>query len=117
MTAYDMRISDWSSDVCSSDLVDQPNYIHLTISLKTLNDRLPDVTSFSDNPVLLVINLNFANPVVIVQIKQTHIVIEECGLIASDTDIQRIHLLILQRSEERSVGKECGQTFSYRWQA
>src|SRR3546814_3489036 len=23
-TAYDMRISDWSSDVCSSDLVDRP---------------------------------------------------------------------------------------------
>src|SRR3546814_13216578 len=23
-TAYEMRISDWSSDVCSSDLVDQP---------------------------------------------------------------------------------------------
>src|SRR3546814_18140805 len=24
MTAYDIRISDWSSDVCSSDLVEQP---------------------------------------------------------------------------------------------
>src|SRR3546814_16802409 len=24
-TAYEMRISDWSSDVCSSDLVDLPN--------------------------------------------------------------------------------------------
>src|SRR3546814_5621410 len=23
-TAYDMRISDWSSDVCSSDLLDRP---------------------------------------------------------------------------------------------
>src|SRR3546814_1881604 len=23
-TAYEMRISDWSSDVCSSDLLDQP---------------------------------------------------------------------------------------------
>src|SRR3546814_9124908 len=25
-TAYEMRISDWSSDVCSSDLWDQANY-------------------------------------------------------------------------------------------
>src|SRR3546814_7639223 len=24
MTAYEMRISDWSSDVCSSDLIDRP---------------------------------------------------------------------------------------------
>src|SRR3546814_2192567 len=24
-TAYEMRISDWSSDVCSSDLVEAPN--------------------------------------------------------------------------------------------
>src|SRR3546814_15671775 len=26
-TAYEMRISDWSSDVCSSDLVDQPEIV------------------------------------------------------------------------------------------
>src|SRR3546814_3070727 len=26
-TAYEMRISDWSSDVCSSDLFDRPFYI------------------------------------------------------------------------------------------
>src|SRR3546814_5572822 len=25
-TAYEMRISDWSSDVCSSDLVDRPEH-------------------------------------------------------------------------------------------
>src|SRR3546814_8653723 len=25
-TAYEMRISDWSSDVCSSDLSDQPEF-------------------------------------------------------------------------------------------
>src|SRR3546814_9878803 len=25
-TAYEMRISDWSSDVCSSDLLEDPNY-------------------------------------------------------------------------------------------
>src|SRR3546814_6849021 len=28
-TAYEMRISDWSSDVCSSDLPDAPNWISL----------------------------------------------------------------------------------------
>src|SRR3546814_8596566 len=30
-TAYDMRISDWSSDVCSSDLTGQPDFAHLVI--------------------------------------------------------------------------------------
>src|SRR3546814_6353323 len=29
MTAYEMRISDWSSDVCSSDLVHTLNLAHL----------------------------------------------------------------------------------------
>src|SRR3546814_5523005 len=28
-TAYEMRISDWSSDVCSSDLVVQRDAVHL----------------------------------------------------------------------------------------
>src|SRR3546814_3567453 len=27
-TAYEMRISDWSSDVCSSDLLDQNHDVH-----------------------------------------------------------------------------------------
>src|SRR3546814_8058021 len=26
-TAYEMRISDWSSDVCSSDLLDHPDFL------------------------------------------------------------------------------------------
>src|SRR3546814_6127843 len=28
-TAYEMRISDWSSDVCSSDLDGRPKYAHI----------------------------------------------------------------------------------------
>src|SRR3546814_10026954 len=32
-TAYYMRISDWSSDVCSSDLAEQPEGTHLTEDL------------------------------------------------------------------------------------
>src|SRR3546814_8852989 len=34
-TAYEMRISDWSSDVCSSDLRDSPMAVN-TISWKTV---------------------------------------------------------------------------------
>src|SRR3546814_3880522 len=39
MTAYDMRISDWSSDVCSSDLLD---------------DRLRELHALQDDRVLRV---------------------------------------------------------------
>src|SRR3546814_6588400 len=31
-TAYEMRISDWSSDVCSSDLVDDPGKVPIRIA-------------------------------------------------------------------------------------
>src|SRR3546814_15360434 len=35
-TAYEMRISDWSSDVCSSDLLRQPAAHHLLVQLGQL---------------------------------------------------------------------------------
>src|SRR3546814_8513546 len=30
-TAYEMRISDWSSDVCSSDLQNSPDTLHISL--------------------------------------------------------------------------------------
>src|SRR3546814_8734696 len=41
-TAYEMRISDWSSDVCSSDLPHQRLEISCASPLDPLNVRLPD---------------------------------------------------------------------------
>src|SRR3546814_4583990 len=38
MTAYEMRISDWSSDVCSSDLLAE----HLVIARKLLTEHPAD---------------------------------------------------------------------------
>src|SRR3546814_6334019 len=35
-TAYEMRISDWSSDVCSSDLLEMPAFAGMTIMALTL---------------------------------------------------------------------------------
>src|SRR3546814_16663318 len=38
-TAYEMRISDWSSDVCSSDLIgDTDELVALTLAYQMLND-------------------------------------------------------------------------------
>src|SRR3546814_14085182 len=106
-TAYELRISDWSSDVCSSDL---PG------SLLSSN--------------LVNIGLDRA-PVALCDVE--HLCLERCDLIIEADAIgtliigdgQRViavpgllHLVIpLQhrRSEERRVGKECVSTCRARW--
>src|SRR3546814_4557049 len=42
-TAYEMRISDWSSDVCSSDLFLVANHMHQPLHATTLHKRLCSV--------------------------------------------------------------------------
>src|SRR3546814_5396409 len=39
-TAYEMRISDWSSDVCSSDLFPHQNFVSIRICRSSLNRDL-----------------------------------------------------------------------------
>src|SRR3546814_17492615 len=121
-TAYEMRISDWSSDVCSSDLLgkraidrrlkafDRPGRMirrgRLAISApppKLKKDRKKlDAAKAIDRPKTIWISLRkppavspkaSVSPVVMLMITAT----------------------ILARSEERRVGKECGSTFRYRW--
>src|SRR3546814_2962495 len=57
MTAYEMRISDWISDVCSSDLVRRPgdeNHSPLDVRSQELT-LLPDKdVVFTDLPALVV---------------------------------------------------------------
>src|SRR3546814_15616417 len=45
MTAYEMRISDWSSDVCSSDLVDRLT----SVLLRDLGGRAADLVTHVDD--------------------------------------------------------------------
>src|SRR3546814_2431885 len=94
-TAYEMRISDWSSDVCSSDLqlhiCDQNVRGKATQQLATLGNRAcgfhlvaTPTQRFSDDGAdrLIVIHHQYAS---------------------------------LGRSEERRVGKECVSTCRSRW--
>src|SRR3546814_3037253 len=92
-TAYEMRISDWSSDVCSSDLRrrfaittdsdhDGPIYPHLA---KHLCPVAPDVLWVADISYIAIAR----------------------GFVYL--------AVILDRSEERRVGKECGSTCRSRW--
>src|SRR3546814_16144146 len=94
-TAYDMRISDWSSDVCSSDLpARQIALPHLHISGK-------------HGPVLPVLHLD-AVGVHIHRLLAVMTLQHGNGL---------PHGGPRQRSDERRVGKECGSPCRSRWSA
>src|SRR3546814_2159403 len=84
-TAYEMRISDWSSDVCSSDL-----------------------SSYSSNPKFL--SLLSQKSMLHTQLRSFHAVASEGGFTAASRKLN-----IGQRSEERRVGKECVSTCRSRW--
>src|SRR3546814_4666248 len=90
-TAYEMRISDWSSDVCSSDL--PAVTVELTedaqASLRALGHGIQRVVQQIDQHLL------------------------EADGVAADRGLGRY--LAEHRSEERRVGKECVSTCSSRW--
>src|SRR3546814_4376419 len=89
-TAYEMRISDWSSDVCSSDLIHQvsPRQLILQVCSRQTaqNPRVLGAGCGTLSPV--VVHFNSATP--------------------------SKHSLNV-RSEERRVGKECVSTCRSRW--
>src|SRR3546814_9307919 len=94
-TAYEMRISDWSSDVCSSDLPDG----------STLPVRLIPATGAHRHPV----TPDAPRPVVVIV----------PGLAVPGEFYEyfghRLAACGFDRSEERRVGKECVSTCRSRW--
>src|SRR3546814_13334308 len=102
MSAYEVRISDWSSDVCSSDLAgdyaDAAEFFE-ALSLRALGDTEMtglDPSEFTLNRALQKSNLGeFA----------------EADRLFADA----LALPTRARSEERRVGKECVSTCRSRW--
>src|SRR3546814_9375817 len=92
-TAYEMRISDWSSDVCSSDL----HHIHFH-RCQADTRRFVDSAQHGLHTDLAIAHA-FENSIV------------QC--IQADRYPRKPR--IAQRSEERRVGKECVSTFRSRW--
>src|SRR3546814_9278233 len=92
-TAYEMRISDWSSDVCSSDLLILGTALALQACAAT--PRSPAADRIFLGPVL---TMDEARP-------QAEAVAVRAGRIAA----------VGSRSEERRVGKECVSTCRSRW--
>src|SRR3546814_10356702 len=85
-TAYEMRISDWSSDGCSSDLLPLGRQRRLDLQVLVRADqRIHDVEAHGDGRTL-VLRMRI-----------------ECQCVALTRPPQRV----LGRSEERRVGKEC----------
>src|SRR3546814_2626574 len=90
-TAYDMRISDWSSDVCSSDLIEDT-----MIAGAGLNDRriVEFVVEGAPRAIQRLVALG----------------------VPFNTEGKTLHLTREGgRSEERRVGKECVSTCRSRW--
>src|SRR3546814_15247922 len=88
-TAYEMRISDWSSDVCSSDLIG--DVLTNNVLLPLLQIAQPQHIAFLEHPAA-----------------QPHAAQQHRGAVAVDD-------LGAARSEERRVGKECVSTCRSRW--
>src|SRR3546814_12071441 len=94
-----MRISDWSSDVCSSDLVDRGFWKVLAAAVPELlelhEDEVPDL----DEPVAFLVRAarRAAGDL-------RAVVVEDLAARAAGA-----------RSEERRVGKECVSTCRSRW--
>src|SRR3546814_4158148 len=94
-TAYEMRISDWSSDVCSSDLRDHP---------ATIDD-------FKSNQLAAIV----AQPIGTRRRSTAHEVIRFLRDRRAEPHVLGVGGPVGIRSEERRVGKECVSTCRSRW--
>src|SRR3546814_11526135 len=97
-----MRISDWSSDVCSSDLV-YPDCLH---PLQRTRDVRSGAKSLFDKNAAADGQHGLFPP------------LEGSGLISRTGGVQEqpvSRTFPSNRSEERRVGKECVSTCRYRW--
>src|SRR3546814_1346208 len=87
-TAYEMRISDWSSDVCSSDL---------PFGMESYTELFRETHVWDTNWKVLAENF----------MESYHLPACHAATIGS--------LAQIDRSEERRVGKECVRTCRSRW--
>src|SRR3546814_16534342 len=110
-----MRISHWSSDVCSSDLAAAIETIHATDGFASL--LLDGVTGSGKTEVYL-----HAIADCLARGRQALVLVPEIGLTPQLLSRFRARLGVPvhathPRSEERRVGKECGSMCSTLWSA
>src|SRR3546814_14347912 len=101
-----MRISDWSSDVCSSDLTSPEHYANI-ISTRTFQDRLDTLEEVRAAGI----NVCSGGIVGLGEMRADRV-----GFIhALATLPEHPGSVPVHRSEERRVGKECVSTCRSRW--
>src|SRR3546814_11963968 len=100
-----MRISDWSSDVCSSDLTQR-----ITRAAVQPNDR-------RDRRVLVAVRAegNRARPGIQSTLGPVEIGVADVGIESPTFLLGLSNVVHRTRSEERRVGKECVSTCRSRW--
>src|SRR3546814_5580137 len=105
-TAYEMRISDWSSDVCSSDLAAAERTAEWTTDyFNTPPEKEKKKMSKGAKTALGILGA-------IILGKAIHEATDDDD---DDDDRRRSPPTSPERSEERRVGKECVSTCSSRW--
>src|SRR3546814_12623024 len=119
-----MRISDWSSDVCSSDL--RPNHPpgpHAPCMGEDEGQRPDDVRRCLEQDFPLLQRLADQPELIIFEIAQpavNQLGGGRTGMLGEIVLFDQEHLQLADRgvagrSEERRVGKECVSTCRYRW--
>src|SRR3546814_15631173 len=99
-----MRISDWSSDVCSSDLVpgESSTVHHSLLDALLFWPGIPFQIALGVGAITLVL------VIIVIMINPGYV----CRVFAIGAVL---YLGVYLRSEERRVGKECVSTCSSRW--
>src|SRR3546814_4228064 len=102
-TAYEMRISDWSSDVCSSDLREE--FRRKGLGLHRISGRLGNLAERSPRPG------RFGSA----SAGSRNRTPRPVPTLDEYSPSNSIPALSSARSEERRVGKECVSTCRSRW--
>src|SRR3546814_3723002 len=99
-TAYEMRISDWSSDVCSSDLATSPHPCCGFDNERAAHNLAGYLLDLGHREIAMVAGITAGNDRARNRIKGVAAALRARGL---------------DRSEERRVGKEGVSTCRHRW--
>src|SRR3546814_20249069 len=106
-----MRISDWSSDVCSSDLVDICGCETLWTAAHIIDDQVARVREqVGSDEVILGLSGGVDSSVVAALLHRA--IGDQLICVFVDTGLLRWQE---GRSEERRLGKACVRTCRYRW--
>src|SRR3546814_12403857 len=127
MTAYEMRISDWSSDVCSSDLLTAVRALCLLLQRGTADELMVefDEGAIPQVPGRQIISLDAFRDIAAPNRSARFIIVYGQPFAICLHRFSRVDcgkwrwyppaFERVRRSEERRVGKECVSTCRSRW--